>query len=290
MPSSASSSAQKARQALAAQLREIRLDAGLTGRALALAAGWHGVSKVSKIEHGVRPPSAEDIRVWCRVCGVPPKRTEELLAEQRAAAGMWTDSRRINRAGLRAAQKSVRPAFERSALIRSYQPRMIPGLLQTASYATAVLTAVHQRHRVQVDDVAEAVAERMDRQGVLHKTGHRFAFLLEEAVLRYRLYDREVLVEQLAHLERAMRLPSASLGIIPISAVRASSAHAAPVEGFTMFDSELVSVELVSGHLGLTQSWEIALYAERFSALAAVAVYGAHARKLIAAAQEALSK
>jgi hypothetical protein len=49
VPSSSSSSAQQARQALADQLREIRLAAGLTGRALASEAGWHGMSKVSKI-------------------------------------------------------------------------------------------------------------------------------------------------------------------------------------------------------------------------------------------------
>lgn len=40
MPSSSSSNAQQARQALADQLREIRLAAGLTGRALAAGAGW----------------------------------------------------------------------------------------------------------------------------------------------------------------------------------------------------------------------------------------------------------
>ena len=112
MPSSSSSSAQQARQALADQLRYIRLAAGLSGRELAARAGWHGGSKVSKIEHGTRPPSADDVRTWCRVCAVAPERAEELLAEQRAVAGMWVTYQRLNRAGLRRAQESVRPAFE----------------------------------------------------------------------------------------------------------------------------------------------------------------------------------
>jgi hypothetical protein len=47
MPSSSSSSAQQARQALADQLRDIRLAAGLSGRELAARAGWHGGSKVT---------------------------------------------------------------------------------------------------------------------------------------------------------------------------------------------------------------------------------------------------
>jgi len=38
---SPSSSVQRARQQLAEQLRDIRLDAGLTVRALSAAAGWH---------------------------------------------------------------------------------------------------------------------------------------------------------------------------------------------------------------------------------------------------------
>ena len=67
MPSSSSSSAQQARQALADQLRDIRLTAGLTGRDLAARAGWHGGAKVSKIEHGTRPPSADfPVKSTCR--------------------------------------------------------------------------------------------------------------------------------------------------------------------------------------------------------------------------------
>ncbi|MEU6777963.1 helix-turn-helix transcriptional regulator [Nonomuraea angiospora] len=287
MPSSSSSSALAARQALAGQLREIREEAKLTGDELAKVAGWHGRSKVSKIESGARPISVDDLIAWCRACGVPPGRTDELLASRREAAGMWTDSRRINRAGLRAAQKDVRPIYDRSTATRTYQPRMIPGLLQTAAYATAVLTAVQQRHNVQADDVSAAVAERMARQAILRQPGRIFAFLIEEAALRYQLYDREILESQLAHLDRVASLPSVSLGIIPIGVARAHSPHAAPVEGFTMFDDELVSVELVSGHLRLTQRWEIALYAERFAALANIAVYGHSARRLIAAARDA---
>jgi hypothetical protein len=52
---------------------------------------------------------------------MPPERTEELLAEHHATAGMWLSYQRLNRAGLRQAQESVRPIFERAALVRSYR-------------------------------------------------------------------------------------------------------------------------------------------------------------------------
>jgi transcriptional regulator with XRE-family HTH domain len=286
VPSSSFSSAQQARQALGDQLREIRLAAGLTGRALAAGAGWHGVSKVSKIEHGVRPPSGDDVRTWCRVCGTPAERVEELLAEQRAMAGMWVSYQRLNRAGLRKAQESVRPIWERASLVRGYQPRVIPGLLQTAPYTTAVLEDARDRQGVHRDDVTEAVAERTDRQQLLRHASHRFMFVIEEHVLRYRLCPDDVLREQFIHLREATRLPTVRLGVIPTGASRYG---AFPREGFVMFDDDLVSVELVSGLLSVTQPREIAMYAREFTDLAGIAVHGRAARELITAALDDLS-
>ncbi|MCG5219009.1 helix-turn-helix domain-containing protein [Streptosporangium sp. KLBMP 9127] len=286
MPSSSSSSVQQARQALADQLREIRLSAGLSAKELAARAGWHGNSKVSKIEHAIRPASAEDVRDWCRACGVSPQRTVELLAEQRAMAGMWVSYQRLNRAGLRQAQLSVRPVYERARLIRAYQSRTFPGLIQTAAFTTTTLEQVRIRQGVQMDDVAAAVAERMDRQRVLREGRRKFVFVLEEAVLRYRLTEPAAHAEQLAHLLEVMKLPSVSLGLIPLAADRVCNR---PVEGFVLFGDEQVSVELVSGYLTITQPGEIEMYAREFNALSSIAVYGNAARELIAAAQEALN-
>ena len=285
MPSSSSSSAQQARQALADQLREIRLAAGLTGRALAAGARWHGVSKVSKIEHGVRPPSSDDVRTWGRVCGTPAERVEELLAEQQAMAGMWVSYQRLNRAGLRTAQESVRPNYERAALIRGYQPKVVPGLLQTAGYTTAVLQDARDRQGVHRDDIAEAVAERTARQQVLRQASHRFMLVIEEQVLRYRFCPDDVLREQLVHLREATRLPTVRLGIIPVGASRNG---VFPREGFVMFDNDLVNVELISSLLSVTQPREIAMYIREFTDLASIAIYGPAARELITAALKEL--
>jgi hypothetical protein len=66
-----------------------------------------------------------------------------------------------------------------------------------------------------VDDVAEAVAERMDRQASLFRGDHRFAIVLEEGTLYYQIGGPRVLAGQLRHLLSVAGLPNLSLGIIP---------------------------------------------------------------------------
>ncbi|MEV4083237.1 helix-turn-helix domain-containing protein [Nonomuraea fuscirosea] len=58
---------QQAVQALGVRLRDLRRDAGLTGRRLAALCGWVP-SKVSKIELGKQVPTEDDIRDWCVAC------------------------------------------------------------------------------------------------------------------------------------------------------------------------------------------------------------------------------
>jgi hypothetical protein len=159
-----------------------------------------------------------------------------------------------------------------------------PGLLQTAGYTEAGLIAVRDRLSLPADDIAEAVAERMDRQSVLRSGRRRFVFVIEEQALTQYTVPRAVLAGQLRHLESVMGLPSVSVGIVPASARRPGLWQP---EAFYMFDDEMVAVELISGLLEVRQPGEVALYAQVFNTLAAHAAYGAAARALIAAALEA---
>src|SRR5215813_3587609 len=110
MAVSPSSSVQRARQQVAERLREIRLDAGLTARALSAAAGWHE-AKTSRIESAKQVPSEVDISRWCLVCGAD-REIPDLIAASRAADSMYVEWRRLNPAGLRRAQESRRPLYE----------------------------------------------------------------------------------------------------------------------------------------------------------------------------------
>ncbi|MER5348966.1 helix-turn-helix transcriptional regulator [Kitasatospora sp. NPDC002551] len=281
MSVSGSSHVQAARQVLADRLREMCKDAGLDGKQLAALCGWHP-SKVSRIAGAKTSPSADDLRAWCSACGREDE-TADLVASLRAVEGMWVEWRRMERAGLRRAQQAVLPLFERTHWFRAYSSWLVPGLLQTYGYTEDVLRAVQQR-RVSVDDVADAVAVRMERQRVLRDGHRRFAFLLEESVLRNGLGDADTQAEQLERLVAVSALPNVSVGVVPTRLHRARM----PVEGFWIFDTAQVNVELVSGHLTLTQPSEVAMYADTFATLADMAVYGLKARALITAAVDAL--
>ncbi|MFF7593302.1 helix-turn-helix domain-containing protein [Kitasatospora purpeofusca] len=271
---SGSSHAQAARRVLADRLRELRRDAGLDGKQLAALCGWHP-SKVSRISTARTTPSADDLRAWCAACG-REEETADLVASLRTVEGMWVEWRRMERSGLKRAQQAVAPLFERTTRFRAYSSWLVPGLLQTHGYTGDVLRAVQQR-RVAVDDVADAVAVRMGRQRVLRDGHRRFAFLLEESVLRNGLGDAATQAEQLRRLIAVSALPNISVGIVPSQLHRTRM----PVEGFWIFDRAQVNVELVSGHLTLTQPSEVAMYADTFATLAGIAVHGAKAHALI---------
>lgn len=277
-----SSSVQRARQELATRLREIRLDAGLTGRALSAAAGWHE-AKTSRIESARQSPSDADIRTWCRVCGAD-KQAADLIAASRAADSMYVEWRRLHRTGLRRTQESAVPLYERTRLFRVYSSNVIPGFCQTPDYASALLAAI-AAFRDTPDDVEDAVAARMSRNRVLNTGDHRFTMLVEEAVLRYRVGDADVMAAQLGHLLGLMALPTVTFGLIPFSM---GKRPVWPLESFYIFDDEQAHVELLSAMVTITAPGEIALYVRAFEKLTELAVYGAEARSLITAAINAL--
>jgi transcriptional regulator with XRE-family HTH domain len=259
----------------------MRLDAGLTGRELAERCGWHP-SKASRLENAKAVPSDPDIRTWCAACGAEDQ-LADVIAASRTADSMYVEWRRLHRTGLRAIQESAVPLYERTRLFRSYSSRVVPGLLQTRRYATALLSAV-AGFRETPDDIDEAVKARLARSRVLHEGDHRFVMVVEESVLRHRMGDSDTMAAQLGYLLEAMTLPSVSLGVIPFTTTRPIW----PLETFNIFDTRQVGVEQLSAKITITAPSEIRLYLKAFSHFVDMAVHGARARKLITAAIDAL--
>jgi transcriptional regulator with XRE-family HTH domain len=268
-----SASVEQARKALGARLRDIRKDAGLTARAFASAAGWH-YTKVSKLENGARTPSQADIRHWCSICRAEDQ-APDLIAAARDVEIMYAEWRRQLRAGMRRSQAARLPAYERTSLFRLYEPALVPGILQTAQYAAAVIGSFLAFTQA-ATDLAEAVAARMEWQKIIYE-GREFRVILEEQALRTRVGDAGVMAGQLDRLLAVMSLPSVELSIIPASAPR----KVMPSGGFLIFDDEMVQAETVSAELTVTTPQEITLYARRFALLRESGVSGRDARSLI---------
>jgi hypothetical protein len=264
-------------------MRELRLDARLSARALSAEAGWHE-AKTSRIESAKQAPSEDDIRTWCRVCEAP-KQVVDLIAASRAADSAYIEWRRLNRSGLKHLQENKRPLYERTTLFKVYCSTLVPGLVQTSGYATALLSSI-ATFRETPNDVEDAVAARMSRNHVLTSPGKRFVMLVEEAVLRYGVGDAETMQAQLGHLMTVTSLPNVRLGIIPQSALERPMWT---VESFNVFDDATVHVELLSAQVTVTVPGEIVVYLRAFDQLARLAVYGAEARSLISKAISDLS-
>lgn len=283
MPISPSSSAQAAREAVARRLRDLRKEAGLTVVELADRCDWHH-SKTSRIENGVTGPTAKDIRRWCKAVHAE-EQAENLIVQSVNAESMYREWRHQVRNGLKQLQESSAQLFNSTELFRVYSSTLVPGLLQTEGYAASILRTVARFRELPSDDSAEAARARVERSQVIHEPGRRFVLLVEEAVLYHQITDSEAMAAQLGYLLTAGALPSVSLGIIPkVARERVQW----PRETFHIYDDELVSVELVSARVRITQPDEIALYLKAFEQLRSMAVYGAEARALILKAIEAL--
>lgn len=282
MPISPSSSAQAARENVARQLRDLRRSAGLTVTELARACGWHH-AKTSRIENARTLPSPTDIRLWCRAADAT-EQAPDLIAASQHAESLYREWRQRVRTGLAKLQDDYTELYRSTNVLRVYSPVLVPGLLQTEGYAQALLS-MNARFLGVPDDAVEAAAARMQRAQVIHEPGHRFVMVVEEAVLHYQLGDAEAMAAQLGYLLTAGALPQVSFGIIPTST---RERVLWPQETFDVHDDLLVSVELMSAEVNVTQPSEIALYLKAFEQLRSMAVYGAEARALILKAIEAL--
>jgi len=278
-----SSSAKEAQQALGARLREIRKDAGFSGRALAAVTSQH-FTRVSKIEHGVQAPSDQDIRAWCRACRAEDQ-IPDLIATARAVQSAYLEFRRQARAGMRRVLGAhTIPRYEQTGLFRIYEHNVIPGLFQTAAYCAAMLS-FWIGFLDAPDDLEAAVTARMERQRVIYQASKRFVVVLEEQALRTWFGTAETQAGQLGRLLEVMSIPTVSLGIIPMMTERTAVASA----GFWIFDDSLVALEIPTASIEVARPQEIELYAGMFEHLKTSAVFGGAARARIIGALNELS-
>jgi transcriptional regulator with XRE-family HTH domain len=97
----------------------------------------------------------------------------------------------------------------------SYDPMLIPGLLQTENYAQALLEA----HFPPLDEetIEQRVAARLARQALLTRKSPPmvFVFVVEESAIRRVVGSPEAMIKQLRHLLRCSAMRNVELQIMP---------------------------------------------------------------------------
>lgn len=152
--------------------------------------------------------------------------------------------------------------------MRSYQPALVLGVLQTSAYAIVVLE--------QPEDSA-VVRDRLQRHERLLAEPDREHILIQtEGSLRLCVGSTAVMADQIESLARAISRPNV-LGIIPAS--RAVDVVAGT--GFHIYDERAVVVGLEVAAAHLTDAADIRHFRGLFDRLAAVAVWSGQARDLL---------
>ncbi|MFB7907894.1 helix-turn-helix domain-containing protein [Kitasatospora sp. NPDC056076] len=274
---------QQARVALGARMRELRTESGLSGRALALRLGWPQ-SKVSKVETGRQSPTAADAVAWAEAVGRPDAGAE-LVGRLRTLETQYRSWRRQLAGGARPVQEAHAAQGRRTKDRRSFDPTLVPGLLQTADYAREVLTRYTRIHP-SVRDVEAAVTARMERKLALRDGARSFHFLVWEGALVSRLCPPAVLADQLEALVPLLARVNVRLGIVPFDADLAVPAGV----GFSIHDGTLVITESWHAEMWLDDPSDVALHLRAWEALEESAVYGPAAHRVIARAGQALRR
>ncbi|MBV9023724.1 MAG: helix-turn-helix transcriptional regulator [Streptomycetaceae bacterium] len=240
---------------IARGLSELRERAQLTQEEVAKRAGL-SAGTVNRYENWsttarLKPST---VKLLAGACGATAAEVETLVQlAGDASAGWWV--------GNDAVPSWLNPlvSLEHEAAYENvFAPSVVPGLLQTRSYAMAI----HQAQEVREDpaEIERMVDARIQRQGILDRRPpfHLWA-VLDEAVLRRIVGDAAVMAEQIDHLRDMADRPNVDIQVLPFSA----GAHAAVLGQFVTLGTDELSavyVEMRGGGMYLDKRPDVERY------------------------------
>jgi transcriptional regulator with XRE-family HTH domain len=245
---------------LGSQLRMLREVKGITREEAGYAIRASG-SKISRMELGRVSFKERDVTDLLKLYGVDEDETATLvaLAVQANSPGWW------HKYG------DVLPDWfqvyvgleEAASLIRLYEVQFVPGLLQTADYARAVVRL--GQPGAAPEEIERRISLRMGRQELLTKPGGpRLWAIVDEAALRRPIGGKEVMRAQLEQLILATEEPQVTLQVMPFR----SGGHAAEAGAFTIMRfpepdlPDVVYLEQLTSALYLDKRDDVEKYTE----------------------------
>ncbi|WTW93858.1 helix-turn-helix domain-containing protein [Streptomycetaceae bacterium NBC_01309] len=212
---------------LGSQLRRLREGQGISRED----AGYEiraSESKISRMELGRVSFKDRDVADLLTMYGVTDETEREALLNL---------TREANATGWWHSYGDILPSWfqvyvgleEAASVIRTYEVQFVPGLLQTADYARAVIVA--GQPNASAPEVERRVGLRTQRQLILGRDRPpRLWAVLDEAALRRPIGGRDVMRGQIQHLIDAAAHPHVTIQVMPFR----FGAHAAEGGPFTL--------------------------------------------------------
>ncbi|CAM5442728.1 helix-turn-helix transcriptional regulator [Streptomyces xanthochromogenes] len=266
------------RRRLGQELRRLRELKGMTAEEVAERL-LVSQSKISRLENGRRSISQRDVRDLCGVYEVEDHRIVDSLmqmAKDSRQQGWWHAFGDI--------PYSVYIGLETDAAsLRVYDPQVVPGLLQTRQYAESLIAGALPE--TAPTDVEKRVNVRLRRQERVKATENplRLWVVIDEAALRRRVGDKQLMIDQLEFLIDQSQLPHVTVQVLPFSmgAHPGINGQYAILEFPDASDSSVVYIEGVTSDLYLEKANDVQKYSVMYEHLRAQALNVDQTREFI---------
>ncbi|MEV6959340.1 helix-turn-helix transcriptional regulator [Streptomyces sp. NPDC051207] len=257
------------RRRLGQELRRLREAKGMTAEEVAERL-LVSQSKISRLENGRRSISQRDVRDLCGVYEVEDQRIVDSLmqmAKDSRQQGWWHAFGDI--------PYSVYIGLETDAeSLRVYEPQIITGLLQTRSYAEAIIRGGSpETSDAEIDKRVQVRLRRQDRI-TAQKDPLRLWVVLDEAALHRVVGSRQVMREQLERVAEMSQLPHITVQVLPfeVGAHPGLNGQYSILEFADAADSSVVYIEGVTSDLYLEKASDVQKYTVMYEHLRAQAL------------------
>lgn len=223
--------------------------------------------KVSRAERGLHPLSPEEADQFARALGAAEADRARLVELAHIKAADHITSRAVLSRSGAAIQERIERLERDADLIRSWQPELIIGPLQTEAYTAAMLG---------VDPGPDWLAARAARRAVFADPSRTWHQIMSEGALRWMLGSAELMADQIEHLLVASERKNVKLGIIDQATPKPI---AAPAPFHLIGDTAMVATDV--GTSFLTDPRDRERLEELFSTLDQLALYGRDAQDLL---------
>lgn len=244
------------------------------------------VSTVSRIETGRGGIRAKDLRQLLDLYDLSDtdaRSSLEALARAGKVQGWWT-----RHAGeLRSAYSTFIGLESEATWLLDFEAITVPGLLQTESYARALLASALPA--MTEDAIEPRVRVRMERQRARLDGAPPVNLwaIIDESVIHRQVGGADVMCEQLEHLVEVVRRPNITVQVLPYAA----GAHSGVIGSFVVLrfaeDPDVAYIEGVAGDV-YAEGDDVGRFTLAFDGLRAAAASPSDSLRILAEALDQL--